>query len=83
MQRRPFDQPFYIVMNLAVGGPGTPYTGNQTPADGTYTMQIADVEAFSVPILGDVNRDWHSMLAISLTCRVLLPTRRRSPRSTA
>jgi hypothetical protein len=44
-------------MNLAVGGPGTPYTGNQTPADGTYTMQIADVEAFTFSQPGDFDQN--------------------------
>jgi beta-glucanase (GH16 family) len=45
----PFDQPYYIVMNLAVGGRNTGYTGNQSPVDGTYTMQITDVEVFAIP----------------------------------
>jgi len=53
----PFDQPFYIIMNLAVGGPGTPYTGNQTPVDGTYTMQITDVEAFAFSQPGDFDQN--------------------------
>jgi hypothetical protein len=55
----PFDQPFYIVMNLAVGGPGTGYTGNQTPVDGTYTMQITDVEAFTFAQPGDFDQNGH------------------------
>jgi len=45
----PFDQPFHIIMNLAVGGPHTPYTGGQLPADGTYTMQISHVQVFAAP----------------------------------
>jgi beta-glucanase (GH16 family) len=45
----PYDQPFYIIMNLAVGGPHTPYTGGQTPVDGTYKMQISSVRAFAAP----------------------------------
>jgi beta-glucanase (GH16 family) len=45
----PFDQPFFIIMNLAVGGPNTWYTGKQSPVDGVYTMQITDVEVFAVP----------------------------------
>jgi beta-glucanase (GH16 family) len=53
----PFDQPFYIIMNLAVGGPNTAYTGNQSPVDGTYTMQITDVEAFAFPTAGDFDRN--------------------------
>ena len=53
----PFDQPFYIIMNLAVGGPNTAYTGNQSPVDGTYTMQITDVEAFAFPERGDFDRN--------------------------
>ncbi|HZZ29337.1 MAG TPA: dockerin type I domain-containing protein [Pirellulales bacterium] len=58
----PFDKNFYLVMNLAVGGQ---YPGFNTPnsrppiAAGSYTMTISDVEAFSLPILGDVNRDGH------------------------
>ena len=55
----PFDQPFYIVMNLAVGGPGTPYTGNQTPVDGTYAMQITDFEAFAFSQPGDFDQNGH------------------------
>lgn len=53
----PFDQPFYILMNLAVGGPNTGYTGNQSPVDGIYTMQITDVEAFAYPARGDFDRN--------------------------
>jgi beta-glucanase (GH16 family) len=53
----PFDQPFYMIMNLAVGGPNTGYTGNLTPVDGTYTMQITDVEAFAFPTAGDFDRN--------------------------
>jgi beta-glucanase (GH16 family) len=52
----PFDKSFYLVMNMAIGGS---YTNNQIPANGSYTMTISDVEAFSLPILGDVNRDGH------------------------
>ena len=52
----PFDKSFYLVMNMAIGGS---YTNNQVPANGSYTMTISDVEAFSLPILGDVNRDGH------------------------
>lgn len=58
----PFDKPFYFIMNMAVGGQ---YPGYSTPnsrppiAAGSYTMTISDVEAFSLPILGDVNRDGH------------------------
>src|SRR5262249_41615152 len=53
----PFDQPFYILMNLAVGGPNTPYTGGVLPVDGTYTMQITDVGVFSIPKPGDMDRN--------------------------
>jgi beta-glucanase (GH16 family) len=45
----PFDQPFYIIMNLAIGGPHTPYTGGQLAEDGTYTMQVSHVQVFAVP----------------------------------
>ncbi len=43
-------------MNMAIGGS---YTNNTTPANGSYTMTISDVEAFSLPVLGDLNRDGH------------------------
>jgi hypothetical protein len=36
-------------MNLAVGGPHTPYTGGQAAVDGAYTMQIRKVRAFAYP----------------------------------
>jgi beta-glucanase (GH16 family) len=58
----PFDKPFYFIMNMAIGGQ---YPGYNTPnsrpplAAGSYTMTISDVQAFSLPILGDVNRDGH------------------------
>ncbi len=43
----PFDQPFYVVMNLAVGGN---YGGTPNLANGTYTMQVDYVRAYqSVP----------------------------------
>ncbi len=45
----PFDQPFYIILNLAVGGPHTPYTGGQLPVDGAYTMQVSHVQVFASP----------------------------------
>jgi beta-glucanase (GH16 family) len=34
--------PFYMILNLAVGGPGTPFTGNipPTPADFPTTLQV-------------------------------------------
>jgi beta-glucanase (GH16 family) len=58
----PFDKPFYFILNMAVGGQ---YPGYSTPdtrppiAAGSYTMTISDVEAFSLPVLGDMNRDGH------------------------
>jgi hypothetical protein len=27
----PFHKPFFIILNLAVGGPDTPYTGKRSP----------------------------------------------------
>ena len=63
----PFDQPFYIIMNLAVGGPNTPYTGYQSPVDGTYTMQITDVEVFAYPQRGDFNRN--GQVEVARHCR--------------
>jgi beta-glucanase (GH16 family) len=40
----PFDKPFYIIMNLAVGGN---YVGNLHPGVGTYNMQVDYVRAYS------------------------------------
>ncbi len=45
----PFDQPFYIILNLAVGGPHTPYTGGQSATDGTYVMQVTHIQVFALP----------------------------------
>ncbi len=39
----PFDQPFFMIMNLAIGGA---YTGYVIPAAGTYDMEIDYVRAF-------------------------------------
>jgi beta-glucanase (GH16 family) len=36
----PFDQRFYLQMNLAIGGPGTPFTGNQSPDDSVLPQYI-------------------------------------------
>ena len=41
----PFDQPFYMIMNLAIGGS---YTGYTIPAAGTYDMEVDYVRAFSL-----------------------------------
>ncbi len=43
----PFDQPFYIIMNLAVGGS---YTGYQTPGPGAYDMKINYVRAYQAAL---------------------------------
>src|SRR4051794_3345017 len=40
----PFDKPFYILMNLAVGGN---YVGGLHPGVGTYNMQVDYVRAYS------------------------------------
>ena len=39
----PFDQPFYLVMNLAVGGS---YVGNPNLSNGSYTMSIDYIRAY-------------------------------------
>jgi beta-glucanase (GH16 family) len=36
----PFDQNFYLQLNTAVGGPGTPYTGNQNPDDSVFPQHM-------------------------------------------
>jgi beta-glucanase (GH16 family) len=36
----PFDQPFYLQLNTAVGGPNTPYTGNQNPDDSVFPQSM-------------------------------------------
>ena len=43
----PFDQSFYIIMNLAVGGD---YTNYQTPGVGTYDMKVGYVSAYKAAI---------------------------------
>jgi beta-glucanase (GH16 family) len=40
----PFDKPFYLIMNLAVGGT---YVGGLTPGVGTYNMQVDYARAYS------------------------------------
>ncbi|HWB52762.1 MAG TPA: family 16 glycosylhydrolase, partial [Tepidisphaeraceae bacterium] len=51
----PFDQPFYLLINLAVGGnySGTPNLASNTP----YDMAIDYVRAYSSFLLGDTNND--------------------------
>jgi beta-glucanase (GH16 family) len=39
----PFDQPFYLIMNLAIGGS---YTGYTIPPAGSYDMEVDYVRAF-------------------------------------
>jgi beta-glucanase (GH16 family) len=36
----PFDQNFYMQLNTAVGGPNTPYTGNQNPDDAVFPQYM-------------------------------------------
>lgn len=43
----PFDQRFYIIMNLAVGGS---YTNYQTPGVGTYDMKVGYVSAYQATL---------------------------------
>src|SRR4029077_15811214 len=56
-----FDKPVYFILNMAVGGYFTGYPTNTRPpiGAGSYTMTISDVQAFQLPIQGDVNRDGH------------------------
>jgi beta-glucanase (GH16 family) len=41
----PFDQPFYLILNLAVGGQ---YTGFLTPGAGSYEMQVDYARAYQL-----------------------------------
>ena len=41
----PFDQPFYLIMNLAVGGQ---FTGFVTPGAGSYEMQVDYARAYQL-----------------------------------
>lgn len=50
----PFDKPFYILMNLAVGGN---YVGNPSLANGTYDMQVDYVRAYQSVFAGDANKN--------------------------
>jgi beta-glucanase (GH16 family) len=43
----PFDQSFYLIMNLAVGGS---YTNYQTPGAGTYDMKVGYVSAYQAAL---------------------------------
>lgn len=36
----PFDQKFYLQLNLAIGGPNTPYTGSQNPDDSVLPQSM-------------------------------------------
>ena len=36
----PFDKNFYMQLNVAVGGPNTPYTGNQSPDDSVFPQYM-------------------------------------------
>jgi beta-glucanase (GH16 family) len=36
----PFDQSFYLMINTAVGGPGSTYTGNQNPDDAVFPQYM-------------------------------------------
>jgi beta-glucanase (GH16 family) len=51
----PFDKPFYIIMNLAVGGN---YVNNTVSlANGTYDMQVDYVRAYQSLYAGDANKN--------------------------
>ena len=50
----PFDKPFYILMNMAVGGN---YVGNPSLANGTYDMQVDYVRAYQSLYAGDANQN--------------------------
>jgi len=36
----PFDENFYMQLNTAIGGPNTPYTGNQNPDDAVFPQYM-------------------------------------------
>ena len=50
----PFDKPFYILLNLAVGGT---YVGNPSLAPGSYDMQVDYVRSYQSVFPGDANVD--------------------------
>ena len=72
----PFDQSFYIIMNLAVGGS---YTNYQTPGVGTYDMKVGYISAYQAalptpepPLLGFVT--------LAAAALLLFPRHRRPAR---
>ncbi|MDA8375592.1 MAG: hypothetical protein M0Z50_00695, partial [Planctomycetia bacterium] len=41
----PFDQRFYIILNMAVGGN---YVGGKTPGSGRYDMEVNFIRAYAL-----------------------------------
>lgn len=71
-QEAPFNKPFYIIMNMAVGGD---FTGYATPGVGTYNMEVDYVRAYS---LGAIPTPEPAAIGMLLTGGVLYLRRRRS-----
>lgn len=66
----PFDKPFYLIMNLAVGGN---YTGHLTPGPGSYTMEIDYARAYEL-----THAPEPSGLAVAGVAAAALLSRRRT-----
>jgi beta-glucanase (GH16 family) len=69
----PFDRPFYLILNLAVGGQ---YTGFLTPGAGSYEMQVDYARAYQLTNVPEPT----SVAAIGFTALLGL---KRKPRSHA
>ena len=72
-QDAPFDKPFYLIMNLAVGGN---YTGGLKPGPGSYDMQVDYARAYQLANVPEPA----GLAAVSLLAFSLIPRRRRGPR---
>ncbi|MFN0049533.1 MAG: family 16 glycosylhydrolase [Cytophagales bacterium] len=55
----PFNNEFYIILNVAVGGPNTPFTGNISPIAGEYpsSLVVDYVKVESGPLSTAINGD--------------------------
>jgi len=60
----PFDQPFYIIMNLAVGGN---YVGTPDLTPGNYTMQVDYVRAYTDTSVPEPSKMGVFLAALGLT----------------
>jgi beta-glucanase (GH16 family) len=71
-QDAPFDKPFYLILNLAVGGN---YVGGLTPGAGTYDMQVDYARAYQLGTVPEPS----GLAAVSLLALSLIHRRRRGP----